>query len=102
MKRQTIWILCTVLLISLSACTQPGTSRGTDTGKEPNDGASANQDAWEQGVVPPELQRKSEQSKNLPPVEAEQSTTSTTAATGEMESVPTKSPYGKKSLKEGR
>lgn len=92
MKSQTIWVLSTVLLVSLSACSQPETSRGTDAGKEPNDGASANQDAWEQGTVPPELQRRSEQSKNLPPVKAEPSTASTTAATGEIESAPSSQP----------
>jgi hypothetical protein len=88
MQNRMLPIMLALILFGVAGCASTSRQEEGETtpyGKS-NPGASAHQQAWEKGRVPEELQNNGQK---LPPVEATQTTTSTTAPTGEMESNPT-------------
>lgn len=90
-KRQILIALLLPILAGFSGCTTSHTSTSgkSEVREAPvTNGPSANQEAWEQGRIPPVIQ-KQPGAGALPPVPGERTYESTTAPTGEIESTQT-------------
>lgn len=91
-KMLLLFVACSVLGLTGCASSSPPVRQSEVREEISPQGSTAHQRAWEKGNVPEELRNQATETQA--PIEGTQTTTSTTAPTGEFETPPSANPQG--------